>query len=85
MVSHMKTTVDIAPPVLRAAKRLAADQGITLRELMEEGLRMALEERSQRAEFTLQRATFSGHGLQPEIRDAGWNRLRDLAYEGRGS
>jgi len=62
--------LDIAPPVLRAAKRLAAEEGITLRELMGEGLR---------------RATFLGNGLQPETRDAGSSRLRALSYEGRGA
>lgn len=42
MVAHMKTTIDIADALLLDAKRAAAERGETLRELVEEGLRMTL-------------------------------------------
>jgi len=42
MVTHMKTTIDIADALLLEAKQVAADRGQTLRELIEEGLRTTL-------------------------------------------
>ena len=44
---HMKTTLDLADPLFHAAKKVASQHKITLRTLVEEGLRMALERRAQ--------------------------------------
>lgn len=85
MVAHMKTTVEIADPLLLEAKAVAAREGTTLRELIEAGLRKAIDERrGGEADFRLRRASFKGRGLQPHVRDGDWERLRELAYEGRG-
>jgi hypothetical protein len=80
----MKTTIEIADSLLREAKRVAAREGTTLRALIEHGLRRALAERKRRAGFRLRRATFKGHGLRPDVRDLGWERLREMGYQGRG-
>jgi hypothetical protein len=85
MVSHMKTTIDIAEPLLTRAKLVAATEGVTLRELVEDGLRQVLEKRERHTAFHLRRATFRGQGLQPDVAAGSWQRLRDLAYEGRGA
>jgi Arc/MetJ family transcription regulator len=85
MVAHMKTTIDIADALLAEAKRIAAEQRTTLRELVEQGLRGVIEHRRQRVGFTLRDASFAGNGLRPEVADGSWQRLRDLAYEGRGA
>jgi hypothetical protein len=83
----MKTTVDIADALLKQAKRLAAKRGMTLRELIESGLRHELERQravdEERAE--LRTHTFRGRGLQRGVVWGDWGTLRDLAYEGRGS
>jgi hypothetical protein len=81
----MKTTIDIADPLLTQARQVAASEGITLRELVEDGLRRVLAERELRPAFRLRRATFRGKGLQPEVEAGSWERIRDLIYEGRGS
>lgn len=81
----MKTTVEISDPLLREARELAAREGITLRELMERGLRRVVAETKPSAPFKLRRASFKGKGLQPDFREARWERLRDLTYEGRGA
>jgi hypothetical protein len=81
----MKTTIDIADPLLDRAKQVAATDGLTLRELVEDGLRRVLDERERRAPFRLRRASFRGQGLQPDVAGESWQRLRDLVYEGRGS
>lgn len=81
----MKTTIDIAEPLLTRAKQVAAAEGVTLRGLVEEGLRQVLAERERRTSFRLRRATFRGQGLRPDVAEGSWQRLRDLVYEGRGA
>lgn len=81
----MKTTVEISTPLLRAAKAAAARDGATLRALVEEGLRRVLKDRKQASRSRLRKATLGGKGLQPDLRGASWERIRDRAYEGRGA
>ncbi len=49
MGSHMKTTLDLADPLFHAAKAMAAQQKTTLRALVEEGLRLVMEQRKKSA------------------------------------
>lgn len=81
----MKTTVEIPDALLDEARRLAAREGTTVRALVEEGLRRIIAERTSAPAFRLRRATFKGSGLNPALADAPWERIRDLAYEGRGA
>lgn len=78
----MKTTVEIADPLLREAKREAQHAGITLRELIETGLRRVLDERrsTESKPFQLRDARNRQAVLQPGIRPGDWAQLRDLAY-----
>jgi hypothetical protein len=80
----MKTTLEISDPLLREARKVAARERTTLRALVEQGLRRVIAEKKRRPTFHLRKASFKGRGLRPELADAGWDRLRDLAYEGRG-
>jgi hypothetical protein len=80
----MKTTVSISDPLLSAAKKLAAEERTTLRALIEEGLRRVIERRQRQGTFKLRRASFRGRGLQPEIAEGQWERIRALIYEGQG-
>jgi len=81
----MKTTVEISDSLLREARRLAAREGITLRTLVERGLLRVISETKHGTPFKLRRASFKGKGLHPDLQDASWERLRDLAYQDRGS
>lgn len=85
MVLHMKTTVEIVDPLLTEAKRLAAQEGTTVRALIEEGLRRVIEERCARPSVGLRKVSFGGNGLRPDVRAGSWERIRDLIYEGHGS
>jgi hypothetical protein len=81
----VKTTVEIPDALLREARHVASREGTTVRALVEEGLRHVIGERKRAARFRLRKASFRGQGLQPGVADAAWERLRELAYEGRGS
>ena len=85
MYTHMKTTVDISNAVLREAKDVADRDDTTVRALIEEGLRRVLDERRRKPAFQLRPAAFKGKGLQPEVREGTWERIREMAYEGRGT
>ena len=85
MVTHMKTTIDIADALLLEAKAAATQNETTLRALVEEGLRRILEEKKRRTEFRLRDASFRGRGLQSAVEGSSWEEIRDMAYEGRGS
>lgn len=80
----MKTTVEIPDALLAEARRLAASQQTTVRALIEQGLQRVLIERRAPATHRLRQASFPGEGLQREVQESAWERLRELAYEGRG-
>ena len=69
----MKTTVEIADPLLAEAKRAAAARGITVRALIEAGLRRVLDEHDRDIRFRLRDVSFEGDGLTPEFEQAGWH------------
>jgi hypothetical protein len=81
----MKTTIDISPSILEASRELAARQGVTLKMLVEQGLRHVLSSEKREAPFKLRDASVSGNGLQVDLQGSSWERLRDMAYEGRGA
>lgn len=81
----MKTTVEIADPLFRQAKALAAQEGLNFRTLIEEGLRSVLDARRSAAKepFRLRDGSFKGgRGLQPGVN---WQDLAPLAYEDRSA
>jgi hypothetical protein len=81
----MKTTIDIADPLLKKAKREAASRGITLKALMEYSLRRTFAEKAEVEAYVFLPVTFKGDGLQPGLAEKGWDAVRDLIYEGRGA
>ena len=77
----MRTTVEISNEVLRQAKKRAADEGIPLRKVIEEALRLYLGRRSRSRRYELKWRTEKGRilpGVRLDDRDA----LFDL-MEGR--
>lgn len=81
----MKTTVDISDSLLSEVRQIAAREGVTLRTLVERGLRRVIAETASSAPFKLRRASYKGKGQAAEFRDASWDVLRDLAYRNRGA
>ena len=78
----VKTTVEIADSLFKEAKSVAESAGVSLRELIEEGLRTVVEDRrKQRQCFTLRDGSFRGRGLQADL---SWPDIRRTIYQGRG-
>jgi hypothetical protein len=82
----MKTTVDIPDGLLAQAKRLAARRGITLKALIEDGLRYAIERnRYTGATRPLETHVVGGKGLQAGQSWEDLGRIIESTYEGRGA
>lgn len=80
----MKTTVEISDDLLKRTQQAAKSEGTTLRALLEEGLRLALNARQsrRRAQFTF--PTFGKGGLRDEFQGASWQEIRDTIYREPG-
>jgi len=80
----VKTTVEIEAALFQQAKRLAAKEGITFRDLLEEGLRTVVAARTsvRSKPFRLRDGSFQkGKGLQPGV---DWRTLAAFAYQDEG-
>jgi hypothetical protein len=82
----MKTTIELPDDLLERGKAVARRENSTLKALIEEGLRLALRERTRSrkraAPFVVQ--AFQGDGPAPEFAGAGWEKIRDEIYRDRG-
>lgn len=77
----MKTTIEIADPLLRKAKQRAARDGTTLRALVENGLHAVLAEPTGPDKpYEWKIKPFHGDGLTNEFKHADWARIRNAAY-----
>ncbi len=77
----MRITIELADDLAVEARRYVARHGITLRSVIEDGIRMKLRSERARTSFRLRDAAVAGSGLQPELRGAGWPAVRNAIYE----
>jgi len=85
MRRHMRTSIDIPEPLLRQARAVARKRKTTLRAVFLDGLRQAVAAESpSRAPYALPDATFGAGGVHEGIDLSDWDRVRELAYSGRG-
>jgi predicted transcriptional regulator len=82
----MKTTIELPDALFKEARRYAEAHHVTMKTLVEQGLRRVLAEREQAAPFKLRDGSFDGgSGMSPELKS--WEQIRDIIYdprEGRG-
>lgn len=81
----MKTTIELPDELVRQARRVARQEGASLRALVEEGLQRSLEARRQAARRELDFPTHGGSGLTTEFEGAPWSRIRDEVYREHGA
>lgn len=79
----MRTTVDLPDELVLEVQQLARDQNRTMRSVLEEALRATIAKYQRAQAFELPDASVGGQGLRPDLRDAGWDELRALAYGNR--
>ncbi len=77
----MKTTVELPDGLLSEAKSYAAAHGLSLKQVLEAGLRQVLGARRKTKPFRLRKHPFRGSGLAT---DADWPTIREKIYKGRG-
>ena len=76
--------MDIPDPLLRRAKSLARQRGITLRQLLVDGLRAALENESSSSEHRMKDRSYGEGGLVGGLSWSDVERLDELTYGDRG-
>jgi hypothetical protein len=83
----MKTTIDISGHLLQQAKKQAAREGMTLKALVERGLRKVLAEgqAGNNRPYKMADARFKGgEGLPPDVQGMSWQEILELSYGHRG-
>lgn len=81
----MKTTIELPDSLFAQARRHADAHGMTMKALIEQGLRAVMADKKEQAPFKLRDGSFhGGSGLTPEFQNASWEQIRDAIYEGRG-
>lgn len=83
VVWDMKTTIEIPDSLFEEAKSWAAQRGVTLRQIVEEGLRQIIQAKETPKAFRLRDSSFGKPGKRAGSRP--WGEIRDTIYEGRGS
>ena len=84
MLTHMRTSIDIPDALLRRAKKLARERGITLRQLLLEGLQSAVERPDLAATHRMKDCSFGEGGLVDGMSWSDMERLDELVYGDRG-
>ena len=79
----VKTTFDIADPLLARAKRHARRTGQPLRALVEEGLERVLSAESEPVAYRLPDRSVGNPRSPDPLAELAWPDLRDVIYGGR--
>jgi hypothetical protein len=81
----MKTTIELPEELVKQVRRVARQEGASLRALVEEGLHRILEARQNVGRRELDFPSYGGGGLTDEFHVAPWNRIRDEVYRDHGA
>jgi hypothetical protein len=78
----VKTTIELPDALLAEAKKHAAERGVPLNNVIEDGLRRLLSDDRNRKPFKLRKCSVAGSGLVPGMK---WPRIRDEIYRSPGT
>ena len=78
MSRHMRTTVRLNDALLNQAKREAAKRKTTLTALMEQGLRLAIAQKSTKPRARIELPVWNSGGLQPGVDIDNMSSLLDI-------
>jgi hypothetical protein len=81
MLSHMRTSVDIPDALLRRAKKLAQERGVSLRQLLLEGLRSVVERDGKTSTHRMRDCSFGTGGLVEGLAWSDGERMNELIHE----
>lgn len=82
----MKATIEIADDLFQRAQIAARKKKTTLRALTEQGLRLVLKEQEAKTvKWTWKPLVVQGQGMTDPFKNAGWEKVRDEIYRGRGT
>ncbi len=81
MVTHMKTTIEIADDLLERITRRARREKKTLRAIVNKALRRQIDSTSDEKPFKYRPHTVKGKGLQAGLAEGNWEQLRDLIHQ----
>jgi hypothetical protein len=81
----MKTTIELPDALFSQARRYADKRNMTMKALIEQGLRKVMAEKKAEPQFKLRDCSVNGTGLTPEFQNAPWEKFRDAIYEVRGT
>ena len=80
----MKTTIELPDALLGQARRYAGMRNMTMKALIEQGLRKVMAEKKNEPKFKLRDGSFKGgNGMTPEYQNATWEQKLEMIYEGR--
>jgi hypothetical protein len=87
MGNHIvKTTIEIADDLFDKVHALARREKTTFRALTEEGLRLVVKNKKDKArKWKWKLITVKGQGLTDEFKNASWEQIRDEIYRGHGA
>ena len=81
MLRHIRTSVDIPAPLLQRAKKLARERGISLRQLLVDGLRSVVERDARAPSHRMENCSFGHGGLVEGLTWTDSERMNELIYE----
>ena len=76
---NMRTTIELPDDLFRQAKITAARERVTLRSIVETGLRAELARR-QASAYQMPDLSFGGSGMARGIDEGDWPTIRDIIY-----
>ncbi len=78
MFLNVRTTLELPEILIKQARDLARERGITLDTLAADALRGLIEAQVSPKPYKMPDTTFGGDGLVDELPDLNWERIRHL-------